>query len=754
MDIRLSQYAQEKGEKYINIYRDFKKGRVEGAYKTESGAIMVKMPELQQNVPQVISIPSSTPTSQGYPTIQLENISIAAETRRNKGFDAERINRFANIADGLIPIRQTNTSNVSVKDAIELATKAYFNFATVRNVIEIMIEFSLGKIFFRKGNAKSRKFFSALLERINIYGLEDGFFREFYRSGNVFIFEQKKKVNQLDIENITKVYGESLAAKKDVLLPYRFIILNPMDIEAQGASDFITPQYLKILNSYELAKLKAASKLGKEVKDNPDKNMFDSLPANIKKQIRDGTTQVQIPLSMDEVTYIGYKRQSYEALAVPFVYPILDPLNFRAALKKMDENLMSFANLAILLVTTGFEGKDGQVHINPNNIAALQTIFAGANNGSVGKVLIHDFSTKIEWKIPVEIATMISSEKYSDINEEIYNGLNYILLGGEKFSNQAGKIQVFLSRLRYGRNLFITEFLNPLIKRISQDLNFKNYPEAYFEDMNDMKDEVEWARIYTRLSEIGFLTPDENFQALENGRLPLNEESIENQREFKKLKDEGLYEQVPGGPSTQKDLLNIQNKQATKTQTTQLEHDDKQGNKQRKHEAENPVTPPPSIHINAPTKSMPAQTGRPSGTKRKKSTNKPRVLGSLNEDNEQTLYSGSKLIEVIKSYDSLEKSVISALLKKHNIEKLSDQQTSIASEISKVIARNSEPSEWNENIEKYLNKPIDDNLDRINEIEAVAAEMQLDPDLAALLYCAQKTEDIIPEKLEDNQEAK
>ncbi len=198
------------------------------------------------------------------------------------------------------------------------------------------------------------------------------------------------------------------------------------------------------------------------------------------------------------------------------------------------------------------------------------------------------------------------------------------------------------------------------------------------------------------------------------------------------------------------DVVQQQQKGAQKLQTTQLEHDATQQSKQRAHEAKNPPpAPPPSIHINAPTKSMPAPNGRPSGTKRKKSTNKPRVLGSLDSD-DQTLYSSSKLVEVIKSYDLLEKSVIVELKKKHNIDKLSDQQNEIASEISKVIARNTNYLEWNNNIEKYLNKPIDDNLDRISDIEDVAASMGLDPHLACLLFNSRK-EDIKPEDSADSE---
>ena len=43
------------------------------------------------------------------------------------------------------------------------------------------------------------------------------------------------------------------------------------------------------------------------------------------------------------------------------------------------------------------------------------------------------------------------------------------------------------------------------------------------------------------LAEIGFLTPDETFEAMQTKRLPSKEESLEAQEEYKNFKDKGLY---------------------------------------------------------------------------------------------------------------------------------------------------------------------------------------------------------------------
>ena len=116
----------------------------------------------------------------------------ATRTRRNVSGQIEAINRFSNINDGLIPF--TNSSNISsassltIRDAVVLCQKCYYNFAVFRNVIDLMTEFSISNVFFKGGNKKSRDFFKALFNKINLQDFQDKFYREYFRSGNVFVY--------------------------------------------------------------------------------------------------------------------------------------------------------------------------------------------------------------------------------------------------------------------------------------------------------------------------------------------------------------------------------------------------------------------------------------------------------------------------------------------------------------------------------------------------------------------------------------
>lgn len=739
-DRTLKQWCDDNQLDYHSGWRKFHENGVPNSYKNANGRIFVK----EENIQPLNNANTTVSATYKTPNLEFGNISLGSDrTRKNSSMTNEIPFRFANIDQGLMPwmdtgLGQNNTSNVTTRDAIVLCQKSYFNVALVRNIIDLMTEFAVSPVHFKGGTKKSREFFKAYFRRLGVTQFQDKWYREYFRSGNCFSYIFRKDIKNEDILNITKVYNDTSLAAKKATLPCKFIILNPADITISGQSNFINPTYNKVLNAYEIARLR-------NPQTDIDKEIYESLPNEVKKQLDKRENSVAIPLSVENTIAVFYKKQDYEAFGISFLFSVLDSIDMKIAMRKADLQLLRTLNQIVLLVTTGVPADQYGNGINQNNLTALTNIFA---NESVGRVLISDFSTKASFVQPD--LDFLSSDKYKSVDDEISIGLNYVLLSNEKFSNQATKIQVFIERIKHAQQVFIDEFLNVIIEQVSKELNFKSYPEVVFEETN-LRDEAEQNRIIAQLIQMGVLTPKEAFVAFESGKFPLNnDDSITNQEEFKALKDKGLYEPIVGGPATQKDLLSIQNKQATKTQTTQLEHDAIQNSKQRTHEAKNPPpAPPPSIHINAPT-SLKQPAGRPSGTKRKKSTNKPRVLGSLEET---PTYSGTKLIEVIKSYDKLEKNIIESLKQKHNIKKLTEQQTLIAGEISKVIARNEIVENWENSIQEYLIKPLDKNYDRIEEIESLSAEYSLDPHLGALLLASRIDEDkeIISENIDISQ---
>ena len=607
-----------------------------------------------------------------------------ASTRRNAAADIHRTDRFKNISDGVIPFKYTygvsNKSNLNIRDTVVLCQKAYYNFAVFRNTIDMMTEFSTSKIYYRGGSKKSRDFFEALFGKVGLWSLMDKFFREYYRSGNVFVYRYDATLKDSDIRKITKTFGSSRSEKH---LPVRYTILNPADIQIQGGLNFVNGLYYKILTDYELARLR-------NPRTEEDAEVLSTLPSSVKDQIKNTKSNlILVPLASDKINAVFYKKQDYEPFSVPMGYPVLEDINWKAEMKKMDMAVARTMQQAILLITMGTEPDKGGV--NQKNLAAMQTLFT---NESVGRVLIADYTTKAEFVIP-EIGNLLGPEKYEVVDRDIQSGLQNILLSGEKFSNQSIKIDVFMARLRQARESFINEFLLPEIKRVSQVMGFKNYPTPHFEHIC-LSDDATKSRVINRLIELGILTAEEGLTAMDSGRLPTQEESEESQKKFRKLKESGLYEPLIGAGA-------------------------------HPHN--------PNLGGQPTPQKGPQENGRPPGTGVPKETNKVSPVGEGEQSKaEKEGYSLQKISTNMVSANSLVKSVEVSLRKYHKIKRLSKRQKSIAHDIVGVIIANEEPQNWRKSVDKYVKKPVDTNDERVSKIREISARHQVDEYLASILY--------------------
>jgi hypothetical protein len=460
--------------------------------------------------------------------------------RDNRAARTRVLDRFVNIAEGILPYAYRDQGYVDIQEAIQLCQKAYANIPIFRNTIDIMSEFSNSKIYLEGGNEKVRKFIYKWLEKIKCWQIKDQYFREYYRSGNVFMYRIDGKYSPADIQKMQTVYGSKNFIKPGTI-PIMYTFLNPYDIVAKRALLFSQSggqygNYAKLLSEYELESLR-------DPKTEYDQEVFDALPDKIKKRIKDGAwTQEGVTILLDakKLIYSFYKKQDYEPFAMPFGFPVLDDLNWKIELKKIDQAIVKTVENVILLITMGAEPDKGG--INPQNLNAMQNLF---QNESVGRVLVSDYTTKADFVMP-DLNKVLGSEKYKVVNEDIKEGLQNIVLGHERYSNTEIKAKIFLDRLKESRNAFINDFLQPQIKLVCNALGFRDYPIARFEDI-DLKNETQFQRIVTRLMELGILAPDQGIRAIESGVLPPKEELEHAQHKFLDDREKGYYNPLVGG---------------------------------------------------------------------------------------------------------------------------------------------------------------------------------------------------------------
>ena len=608
-------------------------------------------------------------------------------TRSNVSHKNSKANKYLNIQSSSLPYKTTE-SGVDSRDSIELCQKAYANIPIFRNAVDVMSEFSNSEIYLEGGSESARNFIFKWFEKINLWKLKDQFFREYYRSGNIFLYRIDGSFSTDDFRNLNKIYGSSLTPGK---IPIRYILLNPYDIVSTSATSFDKGIYKKILSQYELERLR-------NPKTDEDKQLFEALTPESKEAIKKGTftlSGLKVELDPDRLIYSFYKKQDYEPFAIPFGFPVLDDLNWKIELKKIDQAISRTIENVVLLITMGAEPDKGG--INPHSLTAMQCLF---QNESVGRVLVSDYTTKADFVIP-DINKILGPNKYEIVNQDIREGLQNIIVGKENYSSTQIKAQIFLERLQEARNCFINDFIMPQVKMVCKNLGFRKYPTVKFQEV-DIKDEVQFQRVITRLLEIGVIAPEQGVQAIRTGLFPHPDSLKEAQEKYVEERADGLYNPLVGGvPAVEAPG----SEEERELKEMQIEKNSQKVSSQNSPQQEK----------------TPNQPGRPTG--------------ATAED----LYSRKNIQSIVYDIEKLRTAAAKEVRKKFSVKKLSKEQSDIVDKLIESIVTSKEKKYWEESMQACINDSENmSSLETINEILDISSDHQLPDYPSAILYHSKK----------------
>lgn len=642
--------------------------------------------ESESNIESLIkdSVPPSSAGESYYaeascPTRNVGQIDQESSTRlrRNRAPIAKKPDRYKNINELNLPYEYTK-GYVSPRASIHMCQKAYANVPIFRNAIDVMAEFANSDIYLEGGSEKSKQFIEKWLNKIEFWKLKDQYFREYYRSGNVFIYKVDGKFTAKDLVKLNQTYGseDNGVGRK---IPVKYIFLNPYDFVADRTLNFGEKKgiYKKLLSEYDIEKLK-----------NPqteyDKEIFDALPEEAKEKILNNqyvNDGIKVYLDPKKLLFSFYKKQDYEPFAIPFGFSVLDDINWKMELKKVDQAITRTIENVILLVTMGNTPDKGGV--NPNNLKAMQQLF---QNESIGRALIADYTTKAEFIIP-DLNKVLGPTKYQIVNEDIKEGLQNIIVGKENYSSTQVKAQIFLERLKEARNAFVNDVLQPQIKEVCRIMGFRNFPSAKFVEI-DIKDEVQLQRVASRLIEMGIITPEQGMTALKQGVYPDPKDLKIAQEQFVQDREKGFYTPLA---------------------------------------VAQPILPEDE---DAPIAKVPKENGRPAGS----NTKTDKVFASESET-----HSRKDIQEVVYKIEDLRKYSEAELKKHYGKKRLSKDQKLMIDNLTESVILSSEIDQWKPTIlnciEDFNNI---ENLNIMNDILDISSQHQLVSYPAAILYHSKK----------------
>ena len=414
---------------------------------------------------------------------------------------------------------------------------------------------------------------------------------------------------------------------------------------------------------------------------------------------------MKVYLDPEKLVFSFYKKQDYEPFAIPFGFPVLDDINWKMELKKIDQAITRTIENVILLVTMGNTPDKGG--INPNNLQAMQRLF---ENESIGRALIADYTTKAEFIIP-DLNKVLGPTKYQIVNEDIKEGLQNIIVGKENYSSTQIKAQIFLERLKEARNAFLNDVMQPQIKEVCRTMGFRNFPTAKFVEI-DIKDEVQLQRVASRLIEMGVITPEQGMTALKQGVYPDPEDLRDAQEKFVEDREKGYYTPLS---ATQPILSEEDQKMKEEEHDANIEKQ-----KTEKKMAENPPQPVVSV---------PQEKGRPAGT----NTKTDKVFAS------EDLHSRKDIQGVVYEVEGLQKYSEDALRKQYGKKRLSKPQKKMISDLTESVVMAKESQDWKSTADACI-KDFN-NIEQLNvmpEVLELSEQHELVPYPAAILYHSKK----------------
>jgi hypothetical protein len=623
----------------------------------------------------------------------LKNADSATAGRGRMG-SGVKSDKYKNIAQGMLPYT-VGANGIDIRETIELCQKAYANIPIFRNAVDVMSEFSNSDIYLEGGSENARNFIYKWFEKINLWKVKDQYFREYYRSGNIFLYRIDGKFNKEDILKLNTIYGNDSKYLNPGKIPVRYILLNPYDIISTRSSSFNNGVYKKILSEYELERLR-------NPKTEEDKHILDSLDSDSRKKIKEGSYHLggmTVNLDPNRLIYSFYKKQDYEPFAIPFGFPVLDDLNWKIELKKIDQAISRTIENVVLLITMGAEPDKGG--INPHSLGAMQSLF---QSESVGRVLVSDYTTKAEFIIP-EVNKILGPQKYEIVNQDIREGLQNIIVGKENYSSTQIKAQIFLERLKEARNAFINDFIMPQVKTVCRAMGFRKYPTVRFEEV-DIKDEVQFQRVITRLLEIGVITPEQGIESIRTGLFP-NPDTLSNaQEKYIEQRGEGLYNPLIGGVPPVEAAGSEEDRDLREKQ---IDEQVKQQNQNKPNQQ--------------PVKNTPNQPGRPTGAKANQLYSRQSIQGTIYE------------IEKLRSLASKE------IKNKFNVKRLNSNQSKILDNLIEAVVTSTPKKEWTKEIKSCIKN--EDKIEKLTCLESVldiSSQHQLPDYPASILFHSQNKE--------------
>lgn len=416
-----------------------------------------------------------------------------------------------------------DSNQAKVTAIMREADKAYREVGIVRNVVDIMTDFTAAGLNVHHPIAAQERFYRAWLNKVQMEEVAKLALRGMYKWANVGIWrfwgkirpktkrEMMAKAKELfeqgkDKEGVRAFFREDDTVKAG-RIPIRYSCIPPFHVKIVGSLLFDTRTYFYSIPDEDRARIL-----------NPDRNCTD-LEKRLLSELPDSTRMMiqkesMLPLPAECFTMLHYKRDCSRLWADPIILPIMNDLRYKQVLRRLD---ISVAESIINPITIFKLGKtvDGFAPTQQQfeNLATL------LKTPVATKTLVWSDLIEVEQHI-VDAKEVFTTEKYKEVDSDILAGLgvSQVLISGgagggaNSFGNAFLSVRTLLERLEDGRQEFM-KFLSAELNYVRLAMGWKLAPVITWDQMN-LRDEAAEKRVIIELVDRKIISAESALDAL------------------------------------------------------------------------------------------------------------------------------------------------------------------------------------------------------------------------------------------------
>lgn len=449
--------------------------------------------------------------------------------------------RYNNLLELRIPYQEFGRF-LYMREPIRLCQVAWREVPVFYQTVETMTDLTNSELRLYKGSDQCKKFLYSWFNVIHMHNFKEHFFREMYRSGNVFIYRYDGYVKSNKLKKLvfsSKGEEKESSAARNIEIPVRYVILNPAFVCLFNSVDLNNvPVY------YWMVDIATRDQIRRLV--DADSSIKIKLSEQTKQILENNVSETE--LETDRLYPVFYRKQPYEPFAMPMGYSCLADINMKLEFMKQDMVASKTVESIMTVVKHGSVDKDGQIVVNPLVAQSLERMFL---TKQTGRTIVTTSDTTIDFAIP-DLKKVLGPEKYERIDRDINDGLMNIFFGDQKFANIMVKLRVFVERLEYVQKIFLNEFLIPEMKRVCKLAGYKpeEVPLPKFAPIR-LEDPTNGNRVIAQLLQLGVLSAKDGVEALDTGLIPDYDDILLNQQAYKAARDKGLFMPLVGGSDGQ-----------------------------------------------------------------------------------------------------------------------------------------------------------------------------------------------------------